>query len=240
MHSPTSEGTGHAAGTAAVDPAAARQPLAVIVVDHGSRRSESNESMEAFVRSSADRMPYPIVEPAHMELAEPSIGTAFDRCVAAGAATVVLAPYFLGPGTHWDRDIPALAAGAAARHPGVRLAGHGPARPPPPAHGHRGPEGRALPGPCGGHGRRVLGVRRYRPVCTEVTGRVRRGVPAPGRRAGRSALAAAVAQPRLLAVQGEEGHGDGVLLGARGVGWAVPRPGAPARPPGRPCSTSSG
>ena len=55
-----------------------------------------------------------------MELAEPSIGTAFDRCVAAGATTVVVAPYFLGPGSHWDRDIPALAAEAAAGHPGVR------------------------------------------------------------------------------------------------------------------------
>ncbi len=60
-----------------------------MVVDHGSRRTESNESIEAFVRASADRLPYPIVEPAHMELAEPSIATAFDRCVAAGAATVV-------------------------------------------------------------------------------------------------------------------------------------------------------
>jgi sirohydrochlorin ferrochelatase len=95
-------------------------PVAVIVVDHGSRRAESNESLEAFVRASAERLPYPIVEPAHMELAEPSIGTAFDRCVAAGAATVAIAPYFLGPGSHWDRDIPALAAQAAARHPGVR------------------------------------------------------------------------------------------------------------------------
>jgi sirohydrochlorin ferrochelatase len=95
------------------------QPLAVVVVDHGSRRAESNESLELFVRASADRLPYPIVEPAHMELAEPSIGTAFDRCVAAGAATVVIAPYFLGPGNHWDRDIPALAAEAADRHPGV-------------------------------------------------------------------------------------------------------------------------
>jgi len=96
------------------------RPLAVIVVDHGSRRPEANESLEVFVRASADRLPYPIVEPAHMELAEPSIATAFDRCVAAGAAAVVIAPYFLGPGSHWDRDIPALAAGAAARHPGVR------------------------------------------------------------------------------------------------------------------------
>ena len=95
-------------------------PLAVIVVDHGSRRAEANESLEAFVRASAERLPYPIVEPAHMELAEPSISTAFDRCVAAGAACVVVAPYFLGPGSHWDRDIPELTAEAAARHPGVR------------------------------------------------------------------------------------------------------------------------
>jgi len=94
--------------------------VAVIVVDHGSRRAGSNESLEGFVRASASRLPYPIVEPAHMELAEPSIATAFDRCVAAGATTVAIAPYFLGPGHHWDRDIPALAEAAAAPHPGVR------------------------------------------------------------------------------------------------------------------------
>ena len=94
-------------------------PVAVIVVDHGSRRDESNRSFESFVAASTGHLPYPIVAAAHMELAEPSIGHAFDRCVAAGAATVVLAPYFLGPGSHWDRDIPALAAAAAARHPGV-------------------------------------------------------------------------------------------------------------------------
>ncbi len=55
-----------------------------------------------------------------MELAEPSIATAFDACVAQGATTVVVAPWFLGPGRHWDRDIPELTAAAAARHPGVR------------------------------------------------------------------------------------------------------------------------
>ena len=94
--------------------------VAVIVVDHGSRRAEANDSLEAFVRESADALAYPIVEPAHMELAEPSIGSAFDRCVHRGATVVVIAPYFLGPGNHWDRDIPTLAQDAAARHPGVR------------------------------------------------------------------------------------------------------------------------
>jgi len=94
--------------------------LAVIIVDHGSRRHEANASLEEFVRASAHLFPYPIVEPAHMELAEPSIATAFGRCVASGATTVVVAPYFLGPGNHWDRDIPALTGAAAAEHPGVR------------------------------------------------------------------------------------------------------------------------
>ena len=94
--------------------------VAVVIVDHGSRRQEANDRHEAFVREWRERATYPIVEPAHMELAEPSLGTAFDRCVGAGATMIVVAPYFLWPGDHWDRAIPALAAEAAARHSGVR------------------------------------------------------------------------------------------------------------------------
>ncbi|MGD0392064.1 MAG: CbiX/SirB N-terminal domain-containing protein [Acidimicrobiales bacterium] len=93
--------------------------VAIVIVDHGSRRQEANDRHEAFVREWRARGRYPIVEPAHMELAEPSLGAAFGGCVAAGATLIVIAPYFLWPGDHWDRDIPALAAEAAARHPGV-------------------------------------------------------------------------------------------------------------------------
>ena len=97
-----------------------RDPVAVIVVDHGTRSPEVNAEFEASVRAGAGLDSYGIVEPAHMELAEPSLATAFGRCVAAGATTIAVAPYFLGPGRHWDRDIPALAEAAAADHPGVR------------------------------------------------------------------------------------------------------------------------
>ena len=96
------------------------ESIGIVIVDHGSRRAESNRRHEAFVSEWRTTRDYPIVEPAHMELAEPSIGTAFDACVAAGATTVVIAPYFLWPGNHWDRDIPALAAEAAARHADAR------------------------------------------------------------------------------------------------------------------------
>ena len=107
--------------TGAVGPATAGEGvIGVIVVDHGSRRVEANQRHEAFVGAWAEAKRFPVVEAAHMELAEPSIDTAFDACVAAGATTVVIAPYFLWPGNHWAVDIPALAGAAASRHPGVR------------------------------------------------------------------------------------------------------------------------
>lgn len=96
------------------------QHTGVIIVDHGSRRAESNRMLERFVQEMfASSSPFKIIEPAHMELSEPSIATAFDRCVARGARRVVVLPYFLLPGKHWDQDIPELTAHAAAKHPGI-------------------------------------------------------------------------------------------------------------------------
>jgi len=95
------------------------QDTGVIVVDHGSRRAESNHMLETFVERFASDGAYAIVEAAHMELAEPSIATAFDRCVARGARRIVVIPYFLLPGKHWHQDIPDLTEAAARRHPEI-------------------------------------------------------------------------------------------------------------------------
>lgn len=91
----------------------------VIIVDHGSRRDESNLMLNEFVDMFRERTKYPIVEPAHMELAEPSIKDAFDLCVQQGAKRVIVSPFFLSPGRHWNKDIPSLTAEAAKEHPGV-------------------------------------------------------------------------------------------------------------------------
>jgi sirohydrochlorin ferrochelatase len=69
--------------------------------------------LEAVAEAYRQRSPWRIVEPAHMELAEPSIATAFARCVEQGAGLVVVFPYFLAPGRHWSEDIPRLVAEAA-------------------------------------------------------------------------------------------------------------------------------
>src|SRR5947209_3396960 len=91
----------------------------IVIVDHGSTRSESNQMLEQLAQLFARRFEqkYTIVEPAHMEIAEPSIATAFANCVRRGAGRVIVCPFFLGPGKHWTQDIPRLTAEAAKNHP---------------------------------------------------------------------------------------------------------------------------
>lgn len=93
---------------------------AVVLVDHGSKRAEANAIVERVAAMVQQALPGEIVRHAHMELAPPSLGEAFDDCVAAGAREILVHPYFLGPGRHTSRDIPRLVAEAAGRHPGLR------------------------------------------------------------------------------------------------------------------------
>jgi sirohydrochlorin ferrochelatase len=91
----------------------------IIIVDHGSRSADSNRQLidvaARFERLFGAR--YPIVEPAHMELSDPTIATAYAKCVWRGADDIVVCPFFLGPGKHWQSDIPQLAAAAAMAFP---------------------------------------------------------------------------------------------------------------------------
>jgi sirohydrochlorin ferrochelatase len=91
----------------------------IIIVDHGSRRAESNQMLEEIASLFAKRFHdlYEIVEPAHMELAEPSIATAYAKCAQRGATQIIVVPFFLGPGKHWTGDIPRLTSEAARSHP---------------------------------------------------------------------------------------------------------------------------
>jgi sirohydrochlorin ferrochelatase len=94
---------------------------AIVLIDHGSRLPEANEVVERLAATLRERLPDTAVEVAHLELAAPDLGEAVARCVARGATEVVVQPFFLAPGRHSSRDIPALAAAAAERHPGVSI-----------------------------------------------------------------------------------------------------------------------
>jgi len=93
--------------------------IAVVIVDHGSRRAEANDAFLEVVARFGERGRFQIVEPAHMEIASPTIEDAFERAVARGASEIVVHPYFLSPGRHWQSDIPSLCDAASRKHGSV-------------------------------------------------------------------------------------------------------------------------
>lgn len=98
-----------------------------LVVAHGSRAPQVTDDHDALCAELAAEAPGDVVvRPAYLEINEPSIPDAIDAAVADGASRVVLVPYFLHAGNHTRRDIPALMAEAADRHPTVTfiLAAH--------------------------------------------------------------------------------------------------------------------
>ncbi len=97
-----------------------RECIGVVIVDHGSRKEESNRRLVDVVKWFEQATDYKIVEPAHLEILEPSIATAFSRCVERGATFVVVSPFMLLPGKHSTVDIPSEAIAAAEEHPTVK------------------------------------------------------------------------------------------------------------------------
>jgi sirohydrochlorin ferrochelatase len=115
----------------------------VVLVDHGSKKPKANASILDLRRNYLGALAGaegggggegegglwgalrrlagkgPIVEVAHMELADPSIEEAFGRCVRRGARSVVVAPFFLAPGRHVTQDLPELTREASERHGGA-------------------------------------------------------------------------------------------------------------------------
>lgn len=90
----------------------------LLLVDHGSRRTESNEQLDVVVdlvkRLVGEQV---LVLGAHLELAEPSIGDQVRVSAEAGVTELVVVPYMLAPGRHAVSDIPRLANEAAVAHP---------------------------------------------------------------------------------------------------------------------------
>ena len=95
----------------------------LLLVAHGSRRRESNEEIGRLAARVAERAAgrFDLVEHAFLELAEPSIGEGIDRCVARGATSVAVVPYFLARGTHVAEDVPGAVDPKRAEHPGVEI-----------------------------------------------------------------------------------------------------------------------
>ncbi len=81
---------------------------ALLVVAHGSRRSQSNTEIQALTQRIAEEAgeDFDLVECAFLELADPLIPAGLKSLAGKGAKSIRVLPYFLAAGTHVASDIP--------------------------------------------------------------------------------------------------------------------------------------
>jgi sirohydrochlorin ferrochelatase len=94
---------------------------AVVLLGHGSLRAGAGAAMIRLAHAAQQHGVAPIVTAGFLNYSRPTFAEALDRVVAAGAAEVVVQPYFLVPGTFVNQHVPRLLEAGAARHPTVAL-----------------------------------------------------------------------------------------------------------------------
>lgn len=96
---------------------------ALVLIAHGSRRQASNQEVMSLAsllaHSASDR--FQLIETGFLEIAKPSIPQAIEACIARGATSVVVVPYFLSAGRHVAEDIPGIVEPVARQHKHVAI-----------------------------------------------------------------------------------------------------------------------
>ncbi|MDH3693468.1 MAG: CbiX/SirB N-terminal domain-containing protein [Gammaproteobacteria bacterium] len=95
----------------------------LILVAHGSRRSESNEEIEMLVQKLglALQNEYDKISHAFLEIAQPSVPQAIDAAVQNTFNKITVLPYFLAAGTHVVKDIPVIVDEKREQHPNIDI-----------------------------------------------------------------------------------------------------------------------
>ncbi len=94
---------------------------AAVLIAHGSRAPTANQQFVELTRRVRERTGWLRVEHAFLELVEPPVAEAVERCVVAGARRVLLLPYFLFGGLHGLEDIHKLRDQLQERHANVQF-----------------------------------------------------------------------------------------------------------------------
>ena len=95
--------------------------LGLLLVDHGSRRSEANAQLDDMAKRVALLMPGTPLVTAHLEICPPNIADGIAQLLAHEVDEIAVLMYFLGDGRHVSTDVPGQVRAALAGRPDVRV-----------------------------------------------------------------------------------------------------------------------
>jgi sirohydrochlorin cobaltochelatase len=97
-----------------------REDTAVVLVGRGTSDPDANGDLAKVARMLWEGRPWPLVEPAFVSLARPSVPEALERCRRLGATRIAVTPYFLFTGV-LERRIRDEARAWADDHPEIEV-----------------------------------------------------------------------------------------------------------------------
>ena len=91
---------------------------ALIIMAHGSRKTEANEEFAQLVRKVAlTATDYAVVTHCFLEIASPTLEDSVKECLPLGCQQFDVYPLFFNQGNHVSRDIPKQIQQAQQQHP---------------------------------------------------------------------------------------------------------------------------
>ena len=89
-----------------------------IILGHGSRAKEANDALLTITDLIKGKLEIDIVEPAYLQLCEPSLKETVEKMAKQGVKNIVIMPLFLFRGIHIQEDVPAEVAKLKAEYAG--------------------------------------------------------------------------------------------------------------------------
>jgi len=93
---------------------------AILLIAHGSRRSQANADLRVVAHALKARLPEQIVEIAYLELADPGIPAGLQACLDQGSQSIKILPYFLSAGAHVTEDLERFRREFEMKNPAIK------------------------------------------------------------------------------------------------------------------------
>ena len=89
---------------------------AILIIGHGSRLTEANKTLKHMAHMVKEMGDVPFVEIAFLQFQKPDFFEAVSACVSKGAKKIIIHPYFLYKGRHFEEDITEMIGEAQKRY----------------------------------------------------------------------------------------------------------------------------
>lgn len=94
---------------------------AILLLGHGSKRAEANDTLREVAASLRVAGGYGYVLAAFLQIERPDLQEGIDVMASKGFDEITVMPYFLYPGLHVTKDLPEELAQSMKKHPGLKV-----------------------------------------------------------------------------------------------------------------------